>query len=156
LLFIKTVGTFYVKIEMKYEIMEKEANNKKQMPIEAELALCEVMQKGTETQKKSNNLRKIKIYATVIVTITTFCAANIFINLNWSSDVSAKILEIGLMGWFIILFSESIGKYKGTLWFYGRIGTNITEESPASVLRLLGWIFIFLPIAIALLCLINR
>ena len=81
-------------------------------------------------------------------------AANIFLSLNWPPKASGKILGVGVTGLFIILFSESAGKYKGNLWLGGRIGTNVTEETPASALRFLGWIFIFVPIVIALLNLI--
>lgn len=131
--------------------MEQQSSNQKQKSIEAEIALLQFKEQARESSRKVRSLMRTKIYAVIAFLLVTFSAANIFLNLNWPSKASSKILGIGVTGLFIILFSESAGKYKGNLWLMGRIGTNVTAETPASVLRLAGWIFIFIPIIVALL-----
>lgn len=136
--------------------MEQRVDNKEQESFEAKIALAMLKEHGVKVQKETKNLKKTKIYATIAFFVATAVSYNVFINLNWPEDASAKVLAIGALGWIVILFSESMGKFEGNMWSFGRIGTNITCESPGSILRLLGWIFIFLPIVIALLNLASR
>jgi hypothetical protein len=131
--------------------MEQSLNNQKQNSVEAEIALLRFREQSVESYKKAERLKRVKIYAIIIFLLVNFFAGTIFSILNWPSEASSRILGISFTGLFIILLSENIGKYTGNLWLMGRIGTNITRETPASVLRFLGWVFIFMPILIALL-----
>lgn len=136
--------------------MKQQLDNQKQNSIEAEIALLRFKEQGGETSIKIESTRKIKIHATIILILALFFSVSIFLYLKWPSNAIGRILGVGLTGWFMILFSENIGKYKGNLWLMGRIGTRITEETPNGALRLVGWIFIFVPVVIALLNLISK
>lgn len=135
--------------------MKQEFKNEKQGSIEAEMALLQFKEKGREISTKIKSTRKTKTYATIVFLLVTFYSASIFSTLNWPSNARGKILGVGVAGLFIVLFSESAGKYKGNMWLVGRIGTKITEETPAGVLRFLGWFFIFIPLVIALINLVS-
>jgi hypothetical protein len=64
------------------------------------------------------------------------------------TDSLNKIEGLATLGLLILLASGRLSSYAGPSWPVGRFGQRINKPSPEIVLRMLGWILLFLVLMI--------
>jgi len=95
-------------------------------------------------------MSKRKVLAILIAVAYLVCSVTI----DWPSSFFGTLFLVSFALVFI-LFSELAGRYKGIASFHYVRFVRITKESPPVMVEFMGWLFLFFPILIYFLVIVN-